>query len=132
MRGFLTRLAVTGLGLWLASAILPGVRFAGWKSLVASALLLGIVNAVVRPVLVLLTLPITLVTLGLFLLVVNGVSLGIVAWLVPGFHVAGLGAAVAGALVVTVTGWFANAFVGGTGRIERIRRIEVTGRRVDE
>ena len=102
------------------------MSFTGWGALVAAALALGIVNAVIRPILLFLTFPITLLTLGLFILVVNGISLALVAWLVPGFHVAGLAAAVLGALVVSVTGWFASSFVGHSGRIERFRHIEVS------
>ncbi len=78
-----------------------------------------------------LTLPLTILTLGLFILVVNGISLEIVAWLVPGFHLAGLLSATLGACVVGLTGWFASAFVGGSGRIERIRRVEVSGRQIE-
>lgn len=131
MRGFFFRLVITALGLWAAATIVPGVSFTGWRALLVAALLLGIVNAVVRPILLVLTFPITLLTLGLFILVVNGISLALVAWLVPGFHLVGLGAAVLGALVVSVTGWFASTFVGHSGRIERLRRIEVSGRRLD-
>ena len=78
-----------------------------------------------------LTLPLTLLTLGLFLLVVNGLSLEVVAWFVPGFHIAGLWSATLGAVIVSVTSWVASAFVGGSGRIERMKRVEVTGRRID-
>ena len=131
MKGFLARLLITALGLWAAATIVPGVAITGWSALLVSALLLGIVNAVIRPVILILTLPLTVLTLGFFILVVNGISLGIVAWLVPGFQLAGLGAAVLGSLVVGVTSWFASTFVGGSGRIERIRRVEVTGRRVE-
>jgi len=131
MRGFFFRLVITALSLWLAATIVHGVSFTGWGALVAAALVLGIVNAVIRPILLFLTFPITLATLGLFILVVNGLSLALVAWLVPGFHVAGLAAAVLGALVVSVTGWFASSFVGHSGRIERFRHVEVSGRRVD-
>ena len=133
MKGFLTRLLITALGLFAASRLVPGIRFDGWGSLVVAALLLGIVNAVVRPVLLILTLPITLVTLGLFILVINGISLALVAWLMPGFTVSGLWAATLGALVVGVTSWLASSFVGSSGRIERFQggRIEVTGRRID-
>jgi len=132
MRGFLTRVLITGLGLWLAATIVPGIAVGGWRSLVAAAIVLGIVNAVVRPIILILTLPITFVTLGLFLLVVNGLSFALAAAIVPGFHAGSLGAAILGALVVSVTGWFANSFVGSSGRIERIHRIEVRGRRLDE
>ena len=131
MRGFFTRLVITALGLWLAQAIIPGVTIVGFKALILAALLLGLVNAIVRPVLFILTLPLTIFTLGLFLLVLNGISLGLVAWLLPGFAVSGLWAATLGALVVTITSWFANGFVGSSGRLERYHHIEVSGRRID-
>lgn len=134
MKGFLTRLLITALGLWAAKALVTSIWFHGWGDLVIAALLLGIVNALVRPVLVFLTLPFTILTLGLFLLVVNGISLGIVAWLMPGFAVGSLWSATVGALIVSVVSWFASAFIGGSGRMERFpggRRIEVTGRRLD-
>jgi putative membrane protein len=131
MRGFFTRLVITALGLWLAQAIIPGVTIVGVGTLLLAALLLGLVNAVVRPVLFILTLPLTIFTLGLFLLVLNGISLGLVAWLLPGFAVSGLWAATLGALVVTITSWFANGFVGSSGRLERYHHIEVSGRRID-
>src|SRR5438093_1142821 len=73
----------------------------------------------------------TLLTLGLFILVVNGISLALVAWMLPGFTIAGLVPAMLGSIVVGVTGWLASTFVGSSGRIEHIRRIEVTGRRLD-
>jgi putative membrane protein len=131
MRGFFFRLIITALGLWAAATIIPGVTITGWRPLLVAALLLGIVNAVIRPVLLILTLPLTILTLGLFVFIVNGISLGVVAWLVPGFELAGLIPATLGAVVVGVTSWFASAFVGGSGRIERIKRVEVTGRRVE-
>src|SRR5574341_1395072 len=127
MRGFFTRLLINAIGLFAASKLVPGITFDGWGSLVVAALLLGIVNAVVHPVLFVLTLPITLVTLGLFLLVINGISLGLVAWLLPGFAVSGLWAATLGALVVGLTSWFASSFVGSSGRFERLHRIEGRG-----
>lgn len=132
MKGFFYRLLITAFGLWAAATIIPGVSIVGWQPLLVSALLLGIVNAVIRPVILVLTLPLTVLTLGLFILVVNGISLGIVAWLVPGFELAGLLSATLGACVVALTSWFASAFVGGSGRIERIRRVEVSGRQIDK
>ena len=132
MKGFVYRLLITALGLWAASAIVPGVAFRNWQTLLIAALLLGIVNAVVRPILLFLTFPITILTLGLFILVVNGISLALVAWLLPGFTLNGLGAAILGSIVVGLTSWLASTFVGGSGRIERFRRIEVRSRRIDE
>ncbi|HYK82043.1 MAG TPA: phage holin family protein [Gemmatimonadales bacterium] len=131
MRGFVFRLVITALGLWAAAKIVPGVTLDGWGTLLVAALLLGIVNAVIRPIILILTLPLTVLTLGLFILVVNGISLALVAWVLPGFHIAGLGAAILGSIVVGLTSWFASTFVGGSGRIERYRRIQVTGRRLD-
>ena len=116
--GFLARVFITGLGLLLADALLPGVRFDGALSLWLAALLLGLVNAFVRPLVILVTLPLTLLTLGLFLLVVNGMMVLLVAWLMPSFHIAGLWSAVLAALIVGLTGWLANAYVGDRARIE--------------
>jgi len=131
MRGFVFRILITALGLWAAASIVPGISIAGWRSLAVAALALGLVNAIVRPVLLILTFPITVLTLGLFLLVVNGLSLEIVAWLVPGFSVAGLGAAILGALVVGLTSWFASTFISGSGRIVHVGKVEVHDRRLD-
>jgi putative membrane protein len=130
MRGFFIRLLITALGLWVADRLLPGIVITGTGSLIVSALLLGIVNAVIRPVILILTLPLTVLTLGLFILIVNGLSLAIAAWLVPGFQIAGLWSATLGAVIVGLTSWAASAFVGGSGRIERMRRVETTGRQV--
>ena len=131
MRGFLARLLITALGLWAAATIVSGFDVVGVGNLLIAALVLGLVNAVVRPIVFILTLPLTILTLGLFILVVNGISIALVAWLVPGVTVSGLWAATLGALVVSATGWLASSFVGGTGRIERFRQVDVTGRRIE-
>ena len=131
MKGLVFRLLITALGLWAAATIVPGVTIVGVGSLILAALLLGLVNAVIRPIILILTLPLTLLTLGLFIFVVNGISLALVAWVMPGFTLSGLGAAILGSIVVGLTSWFASAFVGSTGRIEHIHRIETTGRRLD-
>ena len=131
MRGFFFRLIITALGLWAAATIVPGVQITGVGNLVVAALLLGVVNAVIRPILLVLTLPLTVVTLGLFIFVVNGLSLALVAWLMPGFTLSGFGAAILGSIVVGLTGWFGSMFVGSAGRFERIKRVEVTGRRLE-
>jgi putative membrane protein len=119
MRGFLLRLLITAGGLWLAASWLDGVRFDGAFALVIAALLLGIVNAIVRPIALVLTFPITLVTLGLFVFVINGAMLLIVAALVPAFHVDGWVPAILASIVVSITGWVANAFVGHKGTVEK-------------
>ena len=84
-------------------------------------MLLGVVNAIVRPIAVVLTFPITIFTLGLFLLVVNAGMVGLVAWMLPGFHIDGFWTALLGALVVGLTGWIGSWFIGGKG-MERMRR----------
>jgi len=120
MTGFLLRWAISALGLWLADQVLDGVSFDSTEALAAAALLLGIVNAVVRPLAVLFTLPFALVTLGCFLLVVNAAMLGLVAWLLGGFHIADFWSALAGWLIVSLTSWVASGFVGQRGTVEVI------------
>ncbi len=120
MLGFILRLLIGALGLWLASELVPGLEVHGAWTLLGAALLLGIVNAVVRPLLVILTLPITVLTLGLFLLVINAATLGLVAWMLDNFIIAGFWPALFGAIVVSVTGWLASYFIGPRGRVEVI------------
>lgn len=105
---FLIRLVVVALSLALAARLVPGFRVDGWGTLLLASLLFGVVNAVLKPILVFLTFPITLVTLGLFLIVLNAAMLGLVAWLLPGFAIDGLIPAVLGWLIVTVVGWAAS------------------------
>ncbi|WP_309607092.1 phage holin family protein [Phenylobacterium sp.] len=93
------------LGLWIASKLVHGIVVSGSTALILAALLLGVVNAVVRPVVTLLTLPLTILTLGLFLLIVNAAMIGLVSLIVPGFHVHGLVAGVLAAIVTGVTSW---------------------------
>jgi putative membrane protein len=105
MRNFLIHWLITALALAVAARLLPGIHVPSLAVLLVSALVLGVVNAIVRPILVLLTLPITVLTLGLFYLIVNGAAFGLAAALVPGFTVASLGAAVGGALIVGLVSW---------------------------
>jgi putative membrane protein len=118
MTGLLLRLLIGALGLWLAAEIIPGIEVANLGTLLAAALLLGVVNAVIRPVLVMLTLPITLLTLGLFLLVINAAMLALVALMLPGFDIAGFWSALFGALIISIASWLASWFIGARGRIE--------------
>ena len=121
MTGFFLRCAIVALGLWLATKMLPGLQFDTAGTLLAAALLLGIVNAVIRPIAIVLTLPLTLVTLGLFLIVINAGMLGLVALLLSGFTISSFWTAVGGALVVSVTSWLASGLIGINGRIEVIK-----------
>jgi len=119
MRGFLVRGLIAALGLWVASAILPGVRSGGILPLLGAGLLLGLVNAIVRPIIIVLTLPITIVTLGLFLLVINALMVLLVGKLMGGFAVDGFFPALLTAIIVSIVSWSANAFIGSRGRYER-------------
>lgn len=118
MRGFFARVLITAFGLWIADVLLAGVRFDGAGPLFLAAFLLGLVNAFIRPIVIVLTLPVTLVTLGLFLLVINGAMVLLVARLMDAFHLEGLGTAIVASIIVGITGWFANAFVGDRGKVE--------------
>jgi len=118
MRGLLLRIVIVAIGLWIASKLVPGVEIADAWSLVWAALLLGIVNAIVRPIVILLTLPLTILTLGLFLLIINAAMLSLVAWMLAGMTVAGFWSAVFGSIVISITGWLASAFIGDKGKVE--------------
>ena len=118
MNGILVRLVITSVGLWLASQLVSGIEVADTGTLLVAALLLGIVNAIVRPIAILLTIPITVLSLGLFLWFVNAAMLGLVAWMLEGFQVAGTGSALLGTLIVGATGWLANWTIGDGGRYE--------------
>jgi putative membrane protein len=120
MSGFLLRLAISAFALWVAQQLVPGIQIEGTGTLLLAALLLGFVNAVIRPVLVILTFPLTIVTLGLFLFVVNAAMLGLVAALLPRMHVAGFGSALLGSIVVSLVSWAASAWIGPSGRFEVI------------
>lgn len=118
MIGFLLRAAISALALWVADELFEGMRFESASQLIVAAIVLGIVNGLVRPVAFLLTFPITVLTLGLFLLVLNAAMLGLVALIVPGFHLTGFWTAVGAALVVSLVSWFASSVIGSSGRTE--------------
>ena len=108
---FLLRWALTTLPLWVASSVLHGVSFSNVEALLISGLLLGFANAVIKPLLILFTLPITVLTLGLFIIVINTAILFFVHWLVPGFHIADLATGVLLALFISVFSFFVNRLV---------------------
>lgn len=112
MTGFILRAVISALGLWLATLWVSGIYINSAPTLLLAAALLGVVNAIVRPVAVILTLPLTLLTLGLFLLVVNAGMLGLVALMLPGFEISGFWAAMFAALIVSITGWIASWLIG--------------------
>ncbi len=112
----LTHILVTAVALAVAAYILPGVHITSVAALLVASLVLGVVNGIVRPVLVLVTLPITILTLGLFYLVVNGIAFGLAAAVVPGFDVDSFGWAILGALVVGFASWAVGGIVKSDAR----------------
>jgi putative membrane protein len=111
LTAFLAHWGITSLSLWVASFIFHGISFTNKKSLLISALLLGLVNAVVRPVIIILTIPLTLVTFGFFLLVINALMMLLVSALVPGFRVSGFWTAFFASIVVTILSLFVGMLI---------------------
>ncbi|KAA1192571.1 phage holin family protein [Pseudohalioglobus sediminis] len=118
MIGFVLRTVIIGLGIWLAAYLVPGVSAQSTGALVWAAIALGLINAFVRPVLVVLTLPFTILTLGLFLLILNAGMLNLAGWFVDGFDVTGFWSAVFGAIIVSLVSWLCSSFIGPKGRYE--------------
>lgn len=118
MIGLMLRVVTVALGLWLATKLISGIEVREGWTLLAAALLLAIVNAVVHPIAIVVTLPLSILTLGFFLLVINGAMLGLVSWLLDGFEIAGFWSALFGSVVISVTGWLASRFIGPRGRVE--------------
>lgn len=119
MTGFLLRALITALGLWVATRLVSGIRIDNASTLILAGVLLGVVNAIVRPIAIILTLPITILTLGLFLLIVNTAMVGLVAAMLPGFHIfGGFWSAFATAVIVGVTGWVGSSLIGPRGKID--------------
>jgi putative membrane protein len=114
---FLARLVLNGLAIIIAAWLLPGIHITSTLSALLAGVILGFVNAIVRPVLFFLTLPLTLLTLGLFIFVLNAICFALTAWLVPGFSVDGFFSALVGALLVSIVSWILNGLV--VGRRER-------------
>ena len=122
MLGFLIRGVIVALGLWLATEWVHGVSIDTPQTLLLAGLLLGVVNSVIRPVAIVLTLPMTVFTLGLFLLVINAGMVALVAWMLPGMHVNGFGAAFWTAILVSLVSMIGSWFVGGKGKVEVYRK----------
>jgi putative membrane protein len=119
MTGFVLRALITAMGLWIATRWINGIRIDDAATLVLAGALLGVINAIVRPIAILLTLPITILTLGFFLLVVNAAMVALVAALLPGFHIfGGFWAAFGTALIVSITGWIGSWLIGPRGKID--------------
>jgi putative membrane protein len=114
LTGFFIQWGITALSLWVASHVFSGIRFSGTSSLIVSALLLGFANAVLRPLLIVLTLPLTLLTLGFFLLVINALMLLLVAKLVDGFKISGFWTAFFASLFISLLSMALGSLVPDT------------------
>ncbi|MGH8202346.1 MAG: phage holin family protein [Steroidobacteraceae bacterium] len=125
MTGFILRAVISAIGFWVATRWVAGIRIDNAGTLVLAGLLLGLVNAIVRPILIVLTLPITILSLGFFLLVVNTAMVALVAWMLPGFRIyGGFWSAFATALIVWLTGWLGSMLIGPRGKIDiQVRRL---------
>ena len=116
---FILRAIVAGFGIWIATALIPGIGYSSDGALIWAAIALALINAIVRPLIVVVTIPITIVTLGLFLLVINALMLNLAAWLVGGFHVDGFLSSILGALVISVVGAVFSGLVDDKKRLEK-------------
>ncbi len=117
MLHFLVRAAFAAFGLAIAARFVSGITYDAPMTLFLAALLLGLVNAILRPLLILLTLPLTVLTFGLFLLLINAGMIALVSRIIPGFQVAGFTPAVLAALITGVTSWAAYMLLGDVKRI---------------
>lgn len=118
MTGYLLRTAVTALGLWLADALIPGIAIQGTGTLLLAALIMGLINGLLRPVVIFFTLPITIVTFGLFLLIINAALFGLTAAVLDGFEVSGFFAALFGWFIVSLVSAVASWTIGPNGRYQ--------------
>lgn len=124
MFGFFLRWSVNLLAMVIAGSIIPGIRIQSLEMGIIAAGIFGVVNAVIRPVVLILTLPINLLTLGLFTLVINAAMLNLVSDVVPGFTIESFRAAFLGALLISLISWLVNIFVGGDGTFIFIKRAK--------
>ncbi len=109
--GFLLRTLITAVAFWVAANLVDGIAFSGPGALILAAVVFGLVNALIRPIVALLSLPLTLLTFGLFALVINAAMFALTALVIPGMMVASFGAAFLGALIVALIGWVANKVI---------------------
>ena len=128
MQGLLLRWLILTAAILIAAYLFPGIEVSGFGSALFAALVLGILNAIFRPILLILTLPINVLTLGLFTFVINAVLLMMTSGVIGGLQVAGFGSALLGSLIISVVSWLLSSFVNDQGRVESID-IELQRRR---
>jgi len=123
--GLLLRWLILTVAIIIASYLLEGIHISGFFSAFLAAAILGILNALFRPVLILLTLPINILSLGLFTFIINALMLKMVSGIIPGFEVHGFWTAILGSLVISVISWLLNSFISDRGRVERLDYIDL-------
>jgi putative membrane protein len=129
MKGFFIRCGITGFAVLLAGQIIPGIEITSFGSGVAAVVILSFLNAIIRPILYLLSAPFILVTLGFFMVLINAFLLYLVSGLVKGFLVSGFWPAVGGAILISIVSAILNLWISEQGRIEIVTRTE-TGRKI--
>jgi putative membrane protein len=129
MKGFFIRCGITGFAVLLASQIIPGIDIISFGSGVAAVVILSFLNAIIRPILYLLSAPFILVTLGFFMVLINAFLLYLVSGLVKGFLVSGFWPAVGGAILISIVSAILNLWISGQGQIEMVTRTQ-TGRKI--
>jgi putative membrane protein len=123
--GLLLRWLILTSGIIIASYLLEGIHVSGFFSAFLAAALLGIMNALFRPILILLTLPINILSLGLFTFVINALMLMLVSGVISGFEVHGFWTALLGSLIISIISWLLNSFISDRGRVERLDYIDL-------
>jgi putative membrane protein len=125
MMGFLIRWLILTVAIIAASYLLEGIHISGFFAAFFAAAALGILNALFRPILIILTLPINILTLGLFTFIINALMLKMASGVIPGFEVYGFWTAVFGSLIISVVSWLLNSFISDRGRVERVDYIDL-------
>jgi putative membrane protein len=123
--GLLIRWLILTVAIISASYLLEGIHISGFFSAFLAAAILGVLNALFRPVLIILTLPINILTFGLFTFIINALMLKMASSVIPGFEVQGFWTAVFGALIISFVSWLLNSFISDRGRIERVNYIDL-------
>jgi len=125
MMGLLIRWLILTAAIILASYMLDGIEIKGFFSAFFAAAVLGILNALFRPILIVLTLPINILSLGLFTFLINALMLKMASSVIPGFEVHGFWTAIFGSLVISIVSWLLNSFISDRGRVERVQHVDL-------
>ena len=120
MKGLILRWLISTASIVLASYLVNGIRVSGFFSALLAAVALGILNAVLRPILIILTLPLTILTMGLFIFFINALMLVMASGIIPGFDVQGFWPAMFGSLIISIINWILSMFINEQGKIEYI------------